>query len=174
MGSYAAHAVETVDGRDFVTATGSGRAGLWPSDVDCTFCRITDGTDHAEIVYRWSDAIAFTPLNPVTEGHVLVIPKVHVRDAIECPPVTAFAMARAAELAAGMVASNILTSVGRAATQSIFHLHIHVIPRAAGDQLMVPWGTTGDPHAPHRCKRIDELEADLRYLRRTTLTAGTP
>lgn len=115
--------------------------------ADCVFCQIISGVEHAEIVYSWSDAIAFTPLDPVVSGHVLVVPKVHVRDAVESPAVTAFAMARASELAAAYSASNILTSVGAAATQSVFHLHIHVIPRLTGDQLMIPWGTTGDPHA---------------------------
>lgn len=113
----------------------------------CVFCQIIDGTAPADIVYYWSDAIAFTPLNPVVAGHVLVIPKQHVRDAIESPPVTAFTMARAAELASKYTASNILTSVGTAATQSVFHLHIHIVPRSVGDHLTLPWdGPHGRNH----------------------------
>lgn len=127
--------------------------------ADCVFCGIIAGTEPATIVREWPDAIAFLPLNPVAppDGHVLVVPRVHVPDAVMRPDVTAATTARAAELAAANDASNIITSVGRAATQSVFHLHIHVIRREAGDQLMVPWGTTGDPHAPHWCRVADEL-----------------
>jgi histidine triad (HIT) family protein len=131
---------------------------------DCVFCRIVAGTDPATMVAWWPDAVAFLPLNPVVVGHTLVIPRAHVRDAVEDPGVTAFTMMRAVELASGLPASNILTSVGKAATQSVMHLHIHVVPRSVGDQLMVPWGTTGDPHEPHRCKEIDRLTAEVERL----------
>lgn len=127
----------------------------------CVFCDIVAGTAPAKIVHEWPDSIAFVPLGPVVDGHVLVVPRQHVADAVEDPAVTAMTMARAAELAAEHEASNILTSIGRPATQSVFHLHIHVIRREAGDQLMVPWGTTGNPHDPHSCKRSAQAEAEL-------------
>lgn len=135
-------------------------------DEDCVFCQIVVGAAPAVIAREWPDAIAFRPLGPVTPGHMLVIPRQHVANAIEDPAVTASIMFRAAEFADGYGASNILTSTGRAATQSVFHLHIHVIPRAAGDQLMVPWGTTGDPQAPHQCKRASAAEAALAEVKR--------
>ena len=128
----------------------------------CVFCGIVAGTEPAEMVWKWDDAIAFTPLNPVTPGHTLVVPRVHVADATVNLAVTAAMMVHASALALGYEATNILTSVGAAATQSVFHLHIHMIPRFVGDQLMVPWGTTGDPRLPHRCKGMDRLEAELR------------
>jgi histidine triad (HIT) family protein len=112
-------------------------------------------------VREWDDAIAFVPLDPVTDGHVLVVPRRHVRDAVEDSGVTAAVMLRAVELAGEAASSNILTSAGTAATQSIFHLHIHVVPREVGDELMLPWGTTGDPHAPHWCKVADRLQREL-------------
>ena len=132
---------------------------------DCVFCGIVAGTEPASMVREWPDAIAFVPLNPVIAGHVLVIPRIHVADATVNQAVTALTMGRAAELAGECSASNILTSIGAAATQSIFHLHVHVIPRFVGDQLMLPWGTTGNPHDPHRCKGMDQLEAELARLR---------
>jgi histidine triad (HIT) family protein len=133
----------------------------------CVFCGIIAGTEPATIVREWPDALAFVPLGPVIPdgGHILVVPRQYVADAVEDPAVTAATMARAAELAAAHEASNILTSVGRAATQSIFHLHVHVIRRAVGDQLMVPWGTTGNPHDPHSCKRSEKAEAEVERLR---------
>jgi histidine triad (HIT) family protein len=107
----------------------------------CVFCGIIAGTEPAVIVRQWPDAIAFIPLRPVVRGHSLVVPRVHVPDAVTNPAVTALTMGRAAELAAAYSASNIVTSVGSAATQSVFHLHLHVIPREAGDRLMLPWST---------------------------------
>lgn len=117
----------------------------------CVFCDILTGDAPAGHIREWDDAIAFTPINPVVEGHTLVIPRVHVDSAATDPDIAADTMRRAAELATESEHSNLLTSIGAPATQSVFHLHIHVVPRAAGDGLMLPWGTTGNPHAPHWC-----------------------
>ncbi|QBI56838.1 HIT family protein [Streptomonospora litoralis] len=117
----------------------------------CVFCAILAGDEPATIVREWKDAIAFTPLNPVVEGHTLVIPRVHVDSAATDPDIAAATMRRAVQLAAEAEHSNILTSIGKPATQSVFHLHVHVVPRRAGDGLMLPWGTTGNPHDPHWC-----------------------
>jgi histidine triad (HIT) family protein len=134
---------------------------------ECVFCGIVAGTEPATFVRTWKDAVAFVPFNPVSPGHVLVVPREHVRDATESDDVTALTMVRAVELARNLSASNILTSVGTAATQSVFHLHVHVVPRSFGDQLMVPWGTTGDPHAPHWCAVAQGLHDRLVELDRT-------
>lgn len=107
---------------------------------DCVFCRIIEGAAPAEIVVRWSDATCFVPLNPVTDGHVLVVPNYHVRDAVENPLVTAITMGRAAEYAG--YSCNLITSVGHHATQTVFHLHIHVVPRRPNDGLLLPWSST--------------------------------
>jgi histidine triad (HIT) family protein len=132
------------------------------SGVGCAFCDIVAEAAPAAIVREWPDVIAFVPLCPVVPGgHTLVVPRRHVADAVEDPAVTAATMTRAVELAAGYEASNILTSVGAAATQSIPHLHIHVIRRVMGDQLMVPWGTTGNPQDPHSCPRSARAEEQL-------------
>ena len=120
----------------------------------CVFCAIVAGNAPATVVNEWDDAIAIVPLGPVVEGHVLVIPKAHVKDLADDPQVTAATMFRASTFAAQLASANIITSMGRAATQSVFHLHIHVVPRAEDDQLMVPWGTVfgDDPQAPHWCR----------------------
>lgn len=104
------------------------------------FCRIAEGSEPAEVVRRWgSEAIAIRPRNPVVDGHVLVIPAAHVADVGTNPGVSAIAMAAAADLAAQHTDCNVITSRGRYATQTVFHLHIHVVPRAAGDNLPLPW-----------------------------------
>ena len=104
---------------------------------DCVFCRIVARQEPAEIVREWPETIAIVPLNPVTPGHLLVIPAEHVTDALDDPVVAASTMYRAAELA--QRPCNIITSAGAAATQTVFHLHVHVVPRASGDGLALPW-----------------------------------
>jgi histidine triad (HIT) family protein len=108
---------------------------------NCVFCRIIAGDALARIVASWPDAIAIVPLNPVVEGHLLVIPNAHVPDFTTDPTVTATAMARASTLAAelNIHPANLITSAGREATQSVWHLHVHLVPRAHGDGLALPW-----------------------------------
>ncbi|GIF08673.1 HIT family protein [Actinoplanes siamensis] len=108
--------------------------------MGCVFCAIVAGSEPATIVRRWADAIAIVPLNPVIEGHVLVIPNQHVTDVTEDPDVSAIAMRAAAELAAPPC--NVITSAGPEATQTIPHLHLHIVPRTAGDGLALPWSPT--------------------------------
>lgn len=79
------------------------------------------------------------PLNPIVDGHVLVLPVQYVRDAAEDPDVTAAVMRHVAAMCHRERPMNIITSIGAAATQSVFHLHVHLVPRAFGDGLMLPW-----------------------------------
>lgn len=76
---------------------------------------------------------------------------------------TAATMRRAAEFAAKHHSANVIASKGRAATQSVDHLHIHVVPRTAADGLMVPWGTVyGDgPQVPHWCRVAQQLQDQI-------------
>lgn len=103
----------------------------------CVFCDIVAGRAPATIVRNWGLALAIVPLEPVTAGHILLIPKTHVRDYTERPAVSAMLMHRAAEIAPKP--SNLITSAGSAATQTVFHLHLHIVPRSVGDGLVLPW-----------------------------------
>jgi histidine triad (HIT) family protein len=103
------------------------------------FCAIVAGTAPADLVRRWDDVVAIRPLAPVTPGHVLVIPHTHVNDVGQDPTVSARTMACAAQLAGALPAANVITSKGAVATQTVFHLHVHVVPRHAGDELPLPW-----------------------------------
>lgn len=109
----------------------------------CIFCEIVAERAPATWIVapdEWDDAVAFAPLNPVVEGHTLIVPKIHVRDFAHDPDVSAAAMRRAAELMRWTDRPmNVITSRGREATQSVFHLHLHLVPRAAGDGLALPW-----------------------------------
>lgn len=114
--------------------------------VDCVFCRIVEGEAPAEEWRRWPDAVAIEPLNPVVPrdrympGHVLIIPAVHVNSFTDDPVVTATVMARAASFASTYFRDcNLITSRGPAATQTVYHLHVHLVPRVEGDGLHLPW-----------------------------------
>lgn len=105
---------------------------------DCPFCeRIAkDQFDYYDL-----DSVAFTPLKPVTIGHFLVVPRKHVSHALESPVAAGQALKFAAYLAnqMGLPACNFITSAGALASQTVWHLHVHVIPRRAGDGLQLPW-----------------------------------
>lgn len=106
----------------------------------CVFCEIVAGRAPATMVREWPDALAIVPLGPVVDGHTLVIPKTHVPDFASDPDVSAATMRRAAELMRWTPRPmNLITSRGREATQSVFHLHLHMVPRAANDGLALPW-----------------------------------
>jgi histidine triad (HIT) family protein len=110
------------------------------STAGCPFCAIVAGQAPATIVHEWPETLALLPLGPVVDGHTLVIPKQHVADFATDPDVTAQTMRRAAELMHWTPRPmNVITSRGREATQSVFHLHLHLVPRAAGDGLALPW-----------------------------------
>lgn len=116
------------------------------ADPDCLFCKIAAGEIPATIVAEDERTIAFMDINPATRGHALVIPRAHARDVHEIDPEDLKAVAAAAQVIAarqverlGADGVNLLNSSGRAAWQSVFHFHIHVIPRYDGDPLRLPW-----------------------------------
>lgn len=103
----------------------------------CIFCDIVLGKAPATVVRKWDDAIAIVPLEPVTSGHLLVIPVVHVAGALDVPDISAKVMRRACEIAPHPC--NLIVNVGKEATQSVFHLHLHIVPRSKDDGLALPW-----------------------------------
>jgi len=115
-------------------------------DLDdfCVFCEIIAGRAPATVVRDWPNALAIVPLEPVTEGHTLVIPKDHAPDFTSGSETLLWAMMSAAQLAREMGGDmNLITSRGPAATQTVFHLHLHLIPRREGDGLALPWTVEG-------------------------------
>ena len=106
----------------------------------CPFCEIVAGRAPSTIVREWPDVLAIVPLNQVVDGHTLVLPKEHVTDFAYDADVAADTMYRAALLAQKSdQPMNLITSRGWEATQSVFHLHLHLVPRAADDGLALPW-----------------------------------
>lgn len=84
--------------------------------------------------------ISFQPLNPVTPGHMLFLPKTHLADARTDPVLTGRVFEAASRYAGSRAgACNLITSAGAAATQTVWHLHVHYVPRQEGDGLPLPW-----------------------------------
>lgn len=108
---------------------------------DCPFCRIIHDGAPATIVHEWSDALAIVPRSGgCTDGHLLVLPRGHVADFTTDAVISATVQLRAAELAGQLGGQwNYLTSCGPDATQTVFHLHGHLLPRRADDGLALPW-----------------------------------
>ncbi|WP_301119827.1 HIT family protein [Mycolicibacterium fortuitum] len=80
------------------------------------------------------------PLNPVTDGHVLVISSEHSDNAAEHPGIARDLMQIAAQYVADQrMQANIITSIGPDATQTVMHTHVHVVPRRLNDDLPLPW-----------------------------------
>lgn len=104
----------------------------------CPFCRITAGDSPATILAESPEVIVFRPLDPAVFGHALVVPRRHVEDAAEDPDLTGLVFRHAA-VYLGKRQGNILTSVGPLATQTVPHLHVHVIPRTPHDGLHEDW-----------------------------------
>lgn len=116
------------------------------NDEDCLFCGIVAGDVPAQIIDSDEDTVAFMDISPATRGHALVIPRRHSRDLIEISDEDLAATARAARrLAQRMEATlepdgfNVLNSCRPAAWQTVFHFHIHVVPRYDDDPLELPW-----------------------------------
>jgi histidine triad (HIT) family protein len=134
------------------------------ADSDCLFCKIIAGEIPGQIVDEDERTVAFMDINPATRGHVLVVPRRHARDLLEIEPDELAATAQAAQRLAqravdrlGADGVNLLNSCGAAAWQTVFHFHLHVIPRYADDPLRLPWiPQPGDP---------DEITATAEQLR---------
>jgi len=115
-------------------------------DPDCLFCKIVAGEIPGTIVAEDEHTVAFMDINPATRGHALVVPRRHAADLGEIDPAELAAVAAAAQRLAirarealGADGINLMNSWGSDAWQTVFHLHIHVIPRYAGDPLRLPW-----------------------------------
>jgi histidine triad (HIT) family protein len=120
---------------------------------DCIFCKVVAGELPAAKVHEDERTLAFMDINPWTRGHLLVIPKRHAADLGEVPDDDLAAVASVAKQLAvrarerlGADGVNLINSFGAAAWQTVFHFHVHVIPRYEGDPLTLPTKPgTSDP-----------------------------
>ena len=116
------------------------------TDPDCLFCKIVAGEIPATIVASDERTVSFMDINPATRGHALVVPRAHARDLLEIEPEDLEAVALAGQRLARTAHAtleadgiNLINSCGAAAWQTVFHFHLHVIPRYEDDPLKLPW-----------------------------------
>jgi histidine triad (HIT) family protein len=120
---------------------------------DCIFCKIAAGELPATVVASEERALAFLDINPATRGHMLVIPRAHAQDIHDIGGEDLAATTALAQRVAGMARERLgadgvtlLQASGAAGWQTVFHFHIHVIPRYVGDAMRQPWvPAPGDP-----------------------------
>lgn len=131
--------------------------------MDCIFCEIVSGEAPASFVYRGPRVVAFLEPEPITPGHLLVVPKEHfpsLREIDEPLGAEMFSVARM--LAESVRASglecegiNLFYADGEAAFQEVFHSHLHVIPRFVGDGFRFE---TGNEATPSRAELDDQAD----------------
>ena len=112
----------------------------------CIFCAIVASEAPAQILDQDEHTVSFMDINPATRGHALVIPRDHADDLLEISPEDlAHCSAAAQRLAKQMEGTlepdgfNLINACGALAWQTVFHFHIHVVPRYADDPLKLPW-----------------------------------
>jgi histidine triad (HIT) family protein len=136
---------------------------------ECIFCKIVAGTRPCEEIYRDDATLAFMDINPANDGHCLVIPKEHFGTVFDMPPAAFGTVASAAAKVARVVNEvlrpggvSLVQANGALAGQSVFHVHVHVLPRRAGDDLLLDWdrNRSGDQRSDR--DRIAEIAKRLR------------
>jgi histidine triad (HIT) family protein len=108
--------------------------------VSCVFCAIIEGSVHAEVVLDEPDVVGFLDARPVFKGHVLVAPRAHVPTLLEVSADLMPVLMGATQRVAGAVVSGLgsqgsFVAVNNVVSQSVPHLHVHVVPRTKGDGL---------------------------------------
>jgi histidine triad (HIT) family protein len=131
---------------------------------NCIFCRIVAGSAASEEIYRDEATLAFMDINPANDGHCLVIPKAHFDNLFDMPPALFGTLASTAAKVAHVVNEvlrpggiSLVQANGEAAGQSVLHVHIHVLPRRLGDNLLLNWSRDGGDEGrfdPHRIAGI--------------------
>lgn len=116
------------------------------TDPDCLFCKIVAGEIPATVVASDERTVTFMDINPATRGHALVIPRNHARDLLEIDPDDLAAVVQAGQRMAATAKAtlnadgiNLINSCGADAWQTVFHFHLHVIPRYKDDPVRLPW-----------------------------------
>lgn len=148
----------------------------------CEFCGIIAGSDaDAREVYRDEDVVAFLPTEPAVLGHVLVVPRRHVPDVWGLEPDEASRLSRAVlVLADGIRAAmkpeglNVIQSNGDAATQTVQHLHVHLVPRWSGDAMGPIWPEETDYSEEAKDRAMLELRAAVAVLRASAVPPLAP
>jgi histidine triad (HIT) family protein len=134
------------------------------ADPDCIFCKIVKGEVPCFKLFEDAGTLAFMDINPVHDGHCLVIPKAHYPTVFEIPPEaveaaarTAVRLAKAVNAAVEPDGLNLIQANGLGAGQSVGHFHFHVFPRRTNDGVAINWDPKPGDHA-----RIAEIAERIR------------
>jgi histidine triad (HIT) family protein len=135
-------------------------------DATCTFCNIVRGPELAHIVYEDEDSIAFLDFAPAAEGHTLVVPRDHARTLLDISPTSAAALLRSATHVARTIDNafhpdgmTMVQTNERAGGQTVFHVHLHLVPRWKDDELFRPWRTDRVPIENLEMTRLRMIES---------------
>jgi histidine triad (HIT) family protein len=136
----------------------------WDKMSDCIFCKIIKGEIPSAKVFENDDVVAFLDISQVTKGHTLVIPKVHKENIFELTPEIASKLfevvpeiSNAIKKAYNPIGLNLLNNNGEKAGQSVFHYHLHIIPRyGEGDGFGAVWKTHENDYSPQDLQNIAE------------------
>lgn len=136
----------------------------------CEFCEIVNRRSPAEVIYETPNTLAFFPLEPATRGHTMVIPKRHIDNFLELEPSdvpeigrAVLQVARALREVLSPEGMNLITSAGEAASQSVMHLHVHLVPRWTEDAL----GNIWPPKVPTPEAILEDVADAIRECLRT-------
>lgn len=137
-------------------------------DENCIFCKIIEGEIPSTAVYEDEDFRAILDVNPAARGHVIILPKKHAADIYELPEedaakifVVAKKIAAAIKKTYSCDGVNILQNNGEAAGQTVFHLHVHVIPRFTGDTDHINIGWKPEDTPADLADIADEIKANM-------------
>ena len=130
---------------------------------DCIFCKLANGIFDTNKIYEDEDFTVILDAGPATRGHALILPKEHYDNIYRLPDDTAGKAFKLAKKLAGHMTDvlkcdgfNIVQNNGEAAGQTVFHFHMHLIPRYSGDGAMVQWkpGKPSDEDQKELCKLL--------------------
>ena len=134
--------------------------------TNCTFCDLVQGAGEVSICYEDAITIAFMDIQPVNPGHTLVVPRQHYESLVDIPHDVAMHLFEVSmrlgpvvRKVSGAEGMNMVVNSGAAAGQDVFHYHVHVIPRKAGDGFDVPLPFDGS-EMPER-ERLDATAARI-------------
>ena len=141
-----------------------------PSSAECPFCEIVQRDDpDAREVYRDEHVVAFFPTEPAVLGHTLVVPREHVPDIWSLSQDAAhrltdgtLRLATALRDALQPDGLNVIQSNGEAATQTVFHLHVHLVPRGEGDAMGPIWPAETDYSEERKDDALESIRTVLR------------
>lgn len=132
-------------------------------DPQCVFCKIIRGEIPSARVLETPDAIAFLDVNPLNPGHTLLVSREHHPRLTELPDDLAARTAsllprlcRAVQAATNAEGLNVVVNIGRVASQSVDHVHWHIIPRFTGDPIRWPW-----PQGRYQGDEMDRVRAAI-------------